>query len=99
MRLLGTSEIINRFTKSMTKQAREKMRKEQERLGIQLVKKTRKNGKVRVSGAPALKWSSHYPARFCSQVVEYLRTPPEETWVNQKDSANTSQSKANNIGA
>ena len=79
LRLLGTARLINGFKKKLTKADRKSLKKRQEELGICMVKKKVKNGKIQVSGGPALKWSAHYPEEMCATVVSLFRDPPTVT--------------------
>ena len=80
MRFLGTSEIVNGFTRKLSKTERKALKDDQKAKGIVMYKKViRQDGKVQITGGPALKSSGQYPQAMCSEVVKLFENPPPAT--------------------
>ena len=80
-RLLGTSPMIAKFNSKLNSREIAELSKRQKSSGICMVKRIKKNGKVKVTGCPALKWSASYPQQFCSEVLRHF----EDHAVNPSD--------------
>ncbi|CAE7752933.1 unnamed protein product [Symbiodinium sp. CCMP2456] len=70
--LLGTSAIVKKFDRKLSKRKRKELRDRQLEAGANLVIRTvGQDGVKKVRAAPPLKWSEHYPSEFCTSIVKY----------------------------
>ena len=73
-RLMGSSPIIEQFTRRLSKKDREEIQCKQKESGMVMVKKkVDAHGRVRVTGTRNLKLSASYPQEFCCKTLEFYK--------------------------
>ena len=71
---MGTSPIIAKFTRKLSKKDRQELVRKQKENGMDMVKKkVDAHGRVRITGTRNLKLSASYPQEFCSKTFQFFK--------------------------